>query len=385
MGRGNKTVMSTRKSKAVMGKKAVRKNVASDNEDEGVPEIKAIVVDSIDSSDESEDGNGGKEDDMDVKKKYKSKMVETLLSSSDESDDSSDEELTMKKRSIAVAEKKKKKEDCTKTGKKVMKTIKAKSTVKKVGMKSKKNVVEKKGTEENAGSNKESDAEVTMTTTVADDAKDLACFGITAATLVEGKGKQVNGNISALRIVIIDGVAGHCDILLRCEATGQNNVNSSWCEKLFADSIKQSDSWASRLNVSGQAFNWYDNDTMKVNRNGYPIRLFHIPVSSSASNLSSENVTNLCNHICRMLSNYPRNTEKITYDERTAKWINGKAVWADVVGTTKAASIIRISKGNPYQGFFEENEEYILTYFRRNNKEIMKQFFAPIEENETEE
>jgi hypothetical protein len=121
---------------------------------------------------------------------------------------------------------------------------------------------------------------------------------------------------------------------------------------LISDAIKEPKSWASKLDISPQTCNWYDRDILQVNRNGYPIRIFHILVSAASMDLNRESITELMNHICRMVTNTPRNTEVLSFDEGAPSWIEGNIVWSDVVGTTKALNMLRYAIGPPREGFF---------------------------------
>jgi hypothetical protein len=206
--------------------------------------------------------------------------------------------------------------------------------------------------------------------------KDLASFGITPAKTVDAKvGKERVPNTSALRVVIIPGIDSHCDLVFRCEPTGLGNQNSSWCEKLLADAIREPKSWAKKLNFSVQTYNWYDQNIIQLNRNGYPIRLFHIPVSLPRTEITDNLLLELCKHICTMLTSTPRNTESISCQDGVHSWHQGDIVWADVIGKEKALSMVRFLKGNAYQGFYEAHEQFLLTYFKRNDEVLDSQYF----------
>jgi hypothetical protein len=397
MGRTPKgTTMLTRKSRGgtpTSGKGTNGKAVI--HEEEKVTKIKAEVLDSFDSSDDSEEERDMEEEDDDDESVNESKSnslkglkKQNKYSSSEDSEDSSDDDVVIAKGNKGKGAKKSNPNDANerKMAKKVGRPTKEKAGLKKLPVKTKKNVTEKKGSTTAEGRKQSTKVQKGKksssleTKVVVDEIKDLASFGIIPAATPTGQGlNQGNTNTSALRVVILNGCNDHCDILLRSEATGQGNVNSSWCEKLISDAIKEPNSWASKLNISPQTFNWYDRDILQVNRNGYPIRLFHIPVSAASTDLSRDSLTELMNHICRMVTNTPRNTEVLSFDESSASWIEGNVVWSDVVGTTKALSMLRYAKGPPREGFFEENEDFILTFFKRSNYDVMRQLFATAE------
>jgi hypothetical protein len=392
MGRTPKgTAMLTRKSKGGTG--GLGKNdKRADNEEEKVTKIKAEVLDTLDSSEESEEEREMDEEDEDddsvnegKNKIFKGSKTQNRYSSSEESEDSSDDDVLLAKGNKGKRYNKSNSNvtNETKLVKKVGRPTKEKAGLKKLPVKTKKSVTDKKvvttaeGRKQSTKGQKGKKTSSPEADVVVDEIKDLASFGIIPAATPNAQGlNQGHTNTSTLRVVIVNGCNGHCDILLRSEATGQSNINSSWCEKLISDAIKEPKSWASKLNISPQPFNWYDRDILQVNRNGYPIRLFHIPVSAASTDLSSESVTELMNHICRMVTNTPRNTEVLSFDEAAPSWIEGNVVWSDVVGTAKALSMLRYAKGPPREGFFEENEEFILTYFKRNNDQVMRQLFA---------
>ena len=177
---------------------------------------------------------------------------------------------------------------------------------------------------------------------------------------------------SAMRLVVIAGVNSTCHLLFRFEPTTQN---STWYEKLLLDAIGQQNSWAHKVNFSHQTYHWYDREVLQVNPNGYPIRLFHIPVR--LPRVKCGTVLKLCKYICTMLTISSQNTGIITCHKRNLLWMEGNVVWADVIGTTQSLSIIRSLKGTPFQGFYEQNEEFLLTYFREDNQVLTEQLFRP--------
>jgi hypothetical protein len=209
--------------------------------------------------------------------------------------------------------------------------------------------------------------------------RDLASFGLIAAppgVAVEGNAQRQNrSNSSILRVAVVQGVDGRSDIILRCEPTEEGTNTCSWSEKVFADSIRNRAPWTTQLNISEQTFNSYVNNTMELNANGFPIRLFHIPVMGRSS---EEELIALCTHISELVSTTPRNNERLYVDRRRLYWKEANAVWSDIIGNSKALQMIRFHKGNTYSGFFEEHEQFILTYFTREDAENIGSLFPPV-------
>jgi hypothetical protein len=194
--------------------------------------------------------------------------------------------------------------------------------------------------------------------------RSLASFGFRAAPTGSGgtrPGRRNGRNSSILRVVILDGIEGRSDIILRCEPTNEGTNISSWSEKILADVIKEPESWATDLNISNQCFNWYVKNTLQLNGNGFPIRLFHIPVIGKTS---EEELFALCNHICELVNNTPKNRERLYVNRQKLFWMRGPVVWSDLIGIAEAVEEIRFHKGTIYDGFYEQHEEFILTYFK---------------------
>jgi hypothetical protein len=214
--------------------------------------------------------------------------------------------------------------------------------------------------------------------------RDLASFGFNPAPAGAEDGNGANNgnhNTSEIRIAIVGGVNGHSDILFRCEPTGYGNRNYSWCEKLMYDAVRATDSWTSRMNISKNVFYWYHNNVEQVNRGGYGIRMFHIPVIGNTNN---DALVEVFSHICDLISTSERNSERITVNPSHMFWLQGQVVWSDVVGNTKAMLMLKKKLGSPYPGFYEANEDEILTYFKEDNTEAMIELFGPVLERNEE-
>jgi hypothetical protein len=211
--------------------------------------------------------------------------------------------------------------------------------------------------------------------------RDLASFGLNPAPVrLDDTGGFNNGghNTSEIRIAIVGGVNGQSDILFRCEPTGFGNRNNSWCEKVMYDAVKAPESWVSNFNISKNVFYWYNNNVEQLNRSNYGIRLFHIPL---VGNINHNALVELFGHICEIITTSERNSERITVNPGQLYWLNGPVVWSDVVGNAKAMSMLKKRLGNPYPGFYEANEEEILTFFKKENTEAMIELFGPMLEN----
>ena len=172
---------------------------------------------------------------------------------------------------------------------------------------------------------------------------------------------------SALRVVIIPGLHSTSHILFRCQPTLNNY---SLCQNLLMNAISQPDSWAQQLHFSDHSYHWYHNDVLQLNANGFPIRLFHIPLPVNQTDLTADTLLHLCDNICTMLTISARNQETITYDEQNLFWLQGNVVWADVIGTNKALSIIRSLRCSSGHGFYERNEYLLLPFFHSHNGQL---------------
>jgi Transcription initiation factor IIF, alpha subunit (TFIIF-alpha) len=193
--------------------------------------------------------------------------------------------------------------------------------------------------------------------------RDLTSFGFRAAPVAsvdkERSQQARSNNSSRLRLVIINGTENVKYIVFRCEPSGEGSNTTSWCEKVISDAIKTSEPWTKRFNVSEQIFNWYENNVLKLNNNGYPIRLFHIP--------TDDELLQLAKHICHLVTITPRNTERLFVNENDLYWIRNPVVWSDVIGVSKSLAMIRLYRGGIYDGFYKTNEDFILTYFHRGD------------------
>jgi hypothetical protein len=201
---------------------------------------------------------------------------------------------------------------------------------------------------------------------ISESVKTLSSFGLKPAPLnvPENGHGQATLNSSKIRLVVINGLNGQRDILLRCEPTLIGPSTSSWCEKVIADALKIPDSWTKQFNINPFPFNWHVNNTIQNNGNGYPIRLFHIPVLGEIDN---NKLMEMLKYLCEVVSSSKGNKEQLIVQRKGLYWLDESIVWSDVIGTAKAVSMIRFHKGNTYPGFFEEHEDFVLTYFRRED------------------
>jgi hypothetical protein len=194
---------------------------------------------------------------------------------------------------------------------------------------------------------------------------------IRANNMIARRGAQV---FSTIRVVKINGVSSdEFDLLFRCQSSREGQP--SWTEKVIVDAIKTSAVWCRNLNISSKIFNWYRNDTLQMNSFGYPIRLFHIHFNTT---FNEENVLQLLLHLCETVSSCPGNNEQLILNVEDLYWENGTSVWSDVIGVSNALNLIVMRKGRPYPGFYEENEDFILRYVRREDVTDLEAVFAAV-------
>lgn len=205
--------------------------------------------------------------------------------------------------------------------------------------------------------------------------RDLSSFGITAAPGLNVEVSNVPSR-SKLRMVVINGLNGHKDIVFRCEPTFEGSNVSSWCEKVLADAIRTKGSWTSSFNISTYTFNWYENNKLQLNANGYPIRLFHMAVVGETG---QDEFLDMWSYVCELITNTPRNTERMFLDRNDLYWLEGPTVWSDVIGVSKALTMIRHHRGSTYQGFYEANRDFVLTYFKEEDVANISQLYAPLQ------
>jgi hypothetical protein len=194
---------------------------------------------------------------------------------------------------------------------------------------------------------------------------------ITANNMIARRGGQV---FSTIRVVKINGVnSDEFDLLFRCQSSREGQP--SWSEKVIVDAIKSSAVWCRNLNISSRIFNWYINDTLQMNSFGYPIRLFHIHFNTT---FNEENVLQVLAHLCETVSSCPGNNEQLMLNIEDLYWDNGTSVWSDVIGVSNALNLIVMRKGRPYPGFYENNEDFILRYVRREDVTDLEAVFAAV-------
>jgi hypothetical protein len=207
---------------------------------------------------------------------------------------------------------------------------------------------------------------------------DLSLFGFRPAPIpVQENATAQRGiplNSSKIRAVVVRGLDDQNDILFRCEPTLVGPSLSSWCEKLVAEAAKTPGSWTTEFNINPQSFNWYANDIVQMNSNGYPVRLFHIPVLGQ---VTEAKLMRMFSAICTKVNSLKGNNEQLLVNRNELFWLDSPVVWSDVIGTSKAVTMIRFHKGTTYQGFYEANEDFILTYFRREDVGSVGTLYAP--------
>jgi hypothetical protein len=204
----------------------------------------------------------------------------------------------------------------------------------------------------------------------------LTNFGIRPANSNVTAGSHQNGTrTTELRAVIIPGIDGNSDILLRCEPVGLNHT-MSWPEKLLSDAVRQKEAWVTSLNISSETFPWFHENTPRNNHRNYPIKLFYIPAGNV---VTTHHVLRLCRYICERINSMPGNNTTMLVNENTFMWLEGHTVWSDVVGVNKACQMVSNAKGTPFPGFYELHDNFIHTYFHVNSftLELMNYFHAP--------
>jgi hypothetical protein len=208
--------------------------------------------------------------------------------------------------------------------------------------------------------------------------KTLTSFGFESVTLSVPQTdlRQRRVNSSKIRIVVIYGFNGEKNILLRCEPTLIGPSTSSWSEKVIFDALKIAATWTKDFNINPHPFNWYANNIVQNNSNGYPIRLFHIPFRGD---IDVYNLLAMLKYLCEVVMSCKGNKEKLIVNRHDLFWLEGPVVWSDVIGISKSISMIKLYKGNTYPGFFEDNDEFVLTYFRREDVEDIPQLHGQLE------
>lgn len=201
----------------------------------------------------------------------------------------------------------------------------------------------------------------------------LANFGIRPAT---NGNQQPTPRISELRAVIIRGVDGNSDILLRCEPVGINH-SISWPEKIFSDAVRNKEAWVTNLNIGSELFTWFHENIQQNNSRGYPVRLFYIPAANA---VTIPQLMSLCTYICERISSVPGNNTVLNVNANRFLWLDENAVWSDVVGVTKACQMVVNAKGNVFPGFYELHHEFIHTFFQPESfdLELVNYFHAPL-------
>ena len=73
------------------------------------------------------------------------------------------------------------------------------------------------------------------------------------------------------------------------------------------------------------------------------------------------------------------NDTNLLVDDNDFFWLVQPDVWSDIIGYDAAFNNIKKGKGNPYSGFYEANEAFILTFFHPNSFDLnlARSLFAP--------
>jgi hypothetical protein len=212
----------------------------------------------------------------------------------------------------------------------------------------------------------------------------LATFGIRpAVSTLTGVIQQASARTSELRAVIIRGIDGNSDILLRCEPVGVNHT-VSWSEKIFSDAVRTKEAWTTSLNVCSELFPWFERNVQQNNPKGFPIRLFYIP---AANIVTVPRLVALCMYICDRINSTPGNNTVLSVNENRLLWLDENAVWSDVVGVSKACQMVVNARGITFPGFYELHHHFIHTFFRPTSftLELVNYFHAPMSTLNTED
>ena len=180
-------------------------------------------------------------------------------------------------------------------------------------------------------------------------------------------------NVSELRVVVIKGLKGTSDVLFRCEPSVEGRNTCSFCERVIYDALKSDVSWTKCFNINRRTFLWYLNNSLQSNTKGWPIRLFHIPLDREVDHIQ---LLQMLHHLCNVVTSCKGNKERLIVNEEDLYWMDDNVVWSDVIGFSTAISMIRLQKGNIYAHNYEEHEDFILTYFRRDQVGELQELLA---------
>jgi hypothetical protein len=193
---------------------------------------------------------------------------------------------------------------------------------------------------------------------------DLAAIGISPAKSLPFAAQSRTSSVKdcLMKAVIIRGLNNSAAIVMRCApiVTIPNSFNICWSEKVFVDALRNNETWTTEHSICHETQQWFHENIQMKNGKGYAIRLFVMYADNVPTHHS---VAQYCESVCRCINSSHGNTTTISVNAQNMFWLPDNSVWSDVVGVQKSVELIVSEKGNPERGFYEENEELILTHF----------------------
>jgi hypothetical protein len=208
----------------------------------------------------------------------------------------------------------------------------------------------------------------------------LASLGISPARTLPfaAQSRASSTRDCLIKVAIIKGLNNSAVIVMRCApiVTMPNASNICWPEKVFVDALKNDDVWTRQHSICRETHQWYHENQQMKNNKGYAIRLFTMFADNVPTNSS---VISFCESVCRCINSSHGNTSTISVMPHNLFWLPNDSVWSDIVGAQKSVELIVGEKGEPEHGFYEENEELILTHFHYKtlNVDLANYFYAP--------
>ena len=140
--------------------------------------------------------------------------------------------------------------------------------------------------------------------------------------------------------------------------------NSSWCEKILNDDIKDKKEWVVDLNFDDFCYSWVDNFVPQQNSKGYPFRLFTININSDPPPLKT--LLKIGQHICDKINEKPGNKTKACVNEKDFIWIN-YPTWSQIIGVAEAQKRLKNVIGTLHENTYLQHTDTIHAYFREND------------------
>ena len=140
--------------------------------------------------------------------------------------------------------------------------------------------------------------------------------------------------------------------------------NSSWCEKLLHDDIKDKQEWVVDLNFDDFCYSWVDNFVPQQNSKGYPFRLFTINIYSNPP--AFEILLQIGQRICNKINEKPGNKTKACINEKDFIWIN-YPTWSQIIGVAEAQKRLKNLIGPFHENSYLQHTETIQAYFKESD------------------